>query len=84
METLKWCEARRIGSEPAGLHSWLSAASLAECGCSREEDEDDVFTITGGRGEGDDSWSTCEENEDNFGKIICVGPCVCVCVCGST
>ena len=42
-DTLKWCEARRIGSEPVGLQSWPSTASL-ECGERDGEDDDDVFT----------------------------------------
>ena len=66
VESLKWCEARRIGSEPANLQSWLSIASLAEspgCYCG-EEEEDDVFTVTAcGELEGD-SWSACEDLDD--------------------
>ena len=42
-DTLKWYEARRIGSEPVGLQSWPSTASL-ECGERDVEDDDDVFT----------------------------------------
>jgi hypothetical protein len=66
VESLKWCEARRIGSEPANLQSWLSIASLAESpGCYfGEEEEDDVFTVTAcGELEGD-SWSACEDLDD--------------------
>ena len=73
VESLKWCEARRIGSEPANLQSWLSVASLAEpsgvpAGCCRElEGEDDVFVVTGCGGEIEgDAW-LCEELDD-FGK----------------
>lgn len=40
--TLEWCEARRIGSEPAVcLQTWPSSANL-----EWERDDDDVFTVT--------------------------------------
>lgn len=50
-DTLKWCEARRIGSEPLGLQSWLSDGSLET---ERDPEDDDVFAER----------SLCEENED--------------------
>lgn len=60
-DTLRWCEARRTGSEPVGLQSWLSNASL-EC----ERDDDDVFTVTDSN-----VWCVCEDPEDSFsGKGI--------------
>ena len=49
--TLEWCEARRIGSEPAVcLQTWPSL--------EWERDDDDVFTVTDA-----DVWGVYPEDE---------------------
>ena len=55
-DTLRWCEARRTGSEPAGLQSWLSTGSLES-----EREDDDVFTVTDS-----EVWYVCEDAEESF------------------
>lgn len=66
-DTLKWCEARRIGSEPLGLQSWPSDGSLET---SRYLEDDDVFTDRRVCDEDEDIWAVRPEEGSSGKKII--------------
>lgn len=63
-DTLKWCEARRIGSEPLGLQSWLSDGSLET---ERDPEDDDVFAERSLSEENEALCTVCPE-EGSLGK----------------
>lgn len=68
-DTLKWCEARRIDSEPVGLQSWPSDGSLEP---DVPAEDDDVFTERDFSSEdGEDLWSVYPEDE-SFGEAIII------------
>ena len=72
-DSLKWCEARRIRSEPVGLQSRPSVCSLeseAERARAHERaDEDDVFEENGFSAGEDEAWSVYPEDE-SFGEAL--------------
>ena len=71
-DSLKWCEARRIRSEPVELQSRPSVCSL-ESEAERDHEraaEDDVFEENGFSAGEDEAWWSVYPEDESFGEAL--------------